>query len=230
MQVVQPAATGVEARGDRASVHLLVLSLGRYCTLLASMLIVPLWLEAESLLALWLGDYPPMAPLFARLILAWIALLQLTRGYHVAIIAEGNIRTYVLGMISFAALTLVLGAIEFHLLDWPAWALPATAIGTAGAAAVFQLLYVGIRIDLSPGAWLRRTLTPVAIVIAIAAAAAAMLRQTLPETGLRIVIIIATYGLLTAALTWTIALENVERDHFKRVIRTILMRLGVVSA
>lgn len=230
VQVVQPAATGVEARGDRASVHLLVLSLGRYCTLLASMLIVPLMLEAEALLALWLGEYPPMAPTFARLILAWIALLQLTRGYHVAIIAEGNIRTYVLGMTSFAALTLVLGAVEFHLLGWPAWALPATAIGTAGAAAVFQLLYVGKRIGLSPGVWLRRTLAPVVSVIAIAAAAAAMLRQLMPDIGLRVIIIILAYGLLTAALTWTIAMESVERDHFKRVIRAILTRLGIVSS
>jgi len=66
-RVVQPAMTTMEARGERNHVQTLAVLTGRYASLGVLLFVVPLMLETEGILRLWLDTYPPETPFFIRM-------------------------------------------------------------------------------------------------------------------------------------------------------------------
>lgn len=226
MRPVGPAMTGMVARGDWKSLRRLIHAANKYCTLSTFYVVVPVVLEVPEVFRLWLGrsDIPAEVPTLVRLILAWMSIKVLTRGYAAAMAALGDLARFATTLTTLTFSTLALAAFWFYAFDAGPWALPATAVGMNVIIDLFVVGFVGRRVQSSYGAWLGKSLGPVLIVLAAAGLPAWGIRLLLPAGWPRLLAVTFTYGVLATALTWTVAMEPWEKRHLRRVFSSGLAR------
>jgi hypothetical protein len=233
---VGPAMAAMVGRGDLSSLRRLVLVADKYAAIGTLYFVVPVLLETELIFRLWLPrniPIPAATALLVRLILIWMSIKVLTRGHDMAMIALGRLAGFVtpVAMMSFG--TLVLAAVGFHAFDLGPWALPATAIGMNILINLFIVGYVGWRIDLGYRQWWQEAVLPALGVMIMAGAPAWSLRWLMPPDWQRLVAVLVVYGVIATAVAWTVAMQEWERAHFRRVLttgaRVVLSRLGKVQ-
>ncbi len=94
MGAFQPEITTREGRGDRAGVVRAANRASKFGATLMLLIAVPVALEADYVLKLWLRTPPEFASVFCRLVLLQFILDNLTFGHMVGIIATGRIALY----------------------------------------------------------------------------------------------------------------------------------------
>ncbi len=99
MTAVNPQITKSYAAGDLEYMHKLVFAGAKYSAFMMLFFIIPISLETEMILHLWLGDgIPDYAPVFVRLTLISSMCVILGNTLITAVFATGNIRNYELVM------------------------------------------------------------------------------------------------------------------------------------
>ncbi len=226
MQITQPAMTAAEARGNRQQVRMLCLFVSKYTVLACLCVTVPMLLEAETLLRLWLVKYPPYTATFVRLMLIWCTLVLSVRGHDIAIMAVGKISRFATITSALNLSALVASIVWFAWLDLEPWALPATSVVTSSLVVAYNVLVVGRIIDVPAGEWVRRTVKPVLISAALPIAAACCLHFTMAESIVRTVAVVGVYGVLALPMGWLV-LEPIEKQQMRRVMASVVARLNL---
>ncbi len=221
----RPAAVTLHARGESDSVKSLVLLACKYPSLILLFVLIPVQIEAETILRLWLKEYPPLAPFFVRVAVLWMALLLLSRGYHLAMMAHGRLGRYTIIMAIPDVLVLVAGVFAFYVLHLPATALPVIALALTICQVWLQAGYVGRQIELPLTTWLKRVVQPVLITAATGAAAAWAVRLALPSGIVRLFLVIATYAVVAVPCIWYMGFEGWERQRYLQVLRDVGRRM-----
>lgn len=90
----RPQITKSYAAGDFSYCYSLVNRGGKITWLLMLVFIVPVFIESDALLSLWLGEVPPMASLFLKFTLFETLAVQSGQTLFMLIQAHGNIRQY----------------------------------------------------------------------------------------------------------------------------------------
>lgn len=228
-RAAQPAITAAEARGDRASVHKLVVVVSKYMVLAMIFIAVPVLMETRLLLDLWLGRYPEHTVPLVRLTVAAMTLLWLTHGHMLALYAHGDLRAVTLRGAAIELAGFGAAAAWILLLDGPPEAAPITLVAATVALNMMQAASVGRMIDLPWQRWCRRTIVPIAMVAGAATAAGLVPRLLLEPSLLRLAAVGAASGVVAAACTWLIGMEGWEREHFARVLRAAAARAAALA-
>jgi len=227
-RAAQPAITAAEARGDRATVHKLVVVASKYMVLAMTFIAVPVLLETNVLLTLWLGEYPAHTVSLVRLTVAAMTLLWLTHGHMMALYAHGDLRNVILGSAAIELGAFAAAAAWIFLLNGPPEAAPITLVVGTVALNVMQAVAVGRLIDLPWQRWCRRTIVPITLV-AGAATAAGLVPRLLLEPGIvRLGAVGAASAAVAAMCSWRIGMEAWEREHFVRVVRAAVERAAAL--
>jgi O-antigen/teichoic acid export membrane protein len=221
---VLPAIVGAHAKGHHQNVHRLALVAGKYSVLIASLMLVPIWLEAEEILHLWLGDVPAHSVMFMRLITVWTLLSVFTLGYRLANLAGGDLGWFTVQNLSVTAGGLLLAGIGFYF-GMPPWFLPVTTVLGTLVLLLICVFDIGGRIGLLPSRWLYESLLPTLGVLAPGMAASAVVHWGMPPGVWRVLAVTATYALLAAPLIWWVALAEWERRQFWNFATAALSRL-----
>ena len=91
---LNPPITKAYAMGERTYMIDLICKGTRYSFFIVYLCVVPLVLEAETILSLWLKHVPEQAVVFTRLAVFSTLMMQMGSSMLVAILATGNIRRY----------------------------------------------------------------------------------------------------------------------------------------
>jgi O-antigen/teichoic acid export membrane protein len=229
-KITQPALVSAEGRGDRTRVVQLINLVNKYSTLLILAYLVPVVLEAPSLLALWLGSdrVPDGAVTLVPLVMVVMALVWTFNGYWIAAGAINRFGPPVLislacdvAMVVLAGLGLwagVGGASGF-------WLIPAIGIVTMFAFGLGTVRTTSRAMGLPAGAWFAQCWLPVAKVAIPAGLLAAAWLLVLPPSWGRMLLVAGTYGVAMLPLTWMLAMGEEERGHFRRVGAALRGRL-----
>lgn len=228
-RVVQPAMTTLEARGRRDDVQALALLTSRYACLGVLFFVVPILLEAEGILRLWLDDYPPQTPLFVRLAMAWLTVQVASSGFDRAVYAHGSIASYAIRTTSLWIATLLLAAFWLFVLDAPAWTLPATILGSTLAQIPLRVGYVGKLIGLGYRVWARETLARVFAPACVGTAAAWLVHVSLADDWPRYLATLAAYGAASLPAIWLFAVGEREKRALREAAVKAVRRLRPVS-
>lgn len=223
-RVVQPAMTTLEARGARGDVRRLVLMTGKYATLAALFPVVPLLLETDMILTVWLRSVPEGSPLFVRLVIAGLTLRTLSAGYDRAVYSHGEIGVYAIATTGLWLLALCCATFGLFVLDAPAWIVPGAFLGMAIANTPLRVLLAGRLIDLPWTAWVRETVLPTLVPAGLGVAAALGVRSVMAPGWERIVALIATYAVVAAPGIWLFAVGAPERKALGEVRARFLGR------
>lgn len=188
-------------------------------TLMVLVIAVPLSLEIDAALRLWLVDPPPFASGLCLCVLATAVVERLSDGHWMSIFATGKIRRFqiVESLAFFGAFAL-------------GWALVGNGCDVLGAgigvlvgrsAGVLVKLRYGRTIaGLSVRIWLRRAVAPVALLMVVSLAVGAVPRVLMEESVLRLAVTAAASLAALVPLTWRFALSRDDRTsvtlHLKR--------------
>jgi hypothetical protein len=154
-----------------------------------------------------------------------MGMLLLSHGYHLAMMARGNLGRYTIIMAIPDVLVLIAGAIAFYVLHWPATALPIIALILTVCQVLLQAGYVGRQLGLPLRVWLARVVQPVIITAASGGAAAWAVYRSLPAGLMRLVLVIVTYGVVAMPSIWLVGLESWERQRYIHAMRNFGQRV-----
>lgn len=189
----------------------------KFGTLACLLFALPLSLELDYLLRLWLKTPPPFLTEVTWLTLATLVVDETTRGVGVAVTAQGRIAKYYVLLGTMNVLTLPLG--------WVWLALGGSFI------MVFEVI-LGIRIvavcssiwiarpliGVSMWSWIRRIVVPLTVTSGVTLIVGEVPRSLMSEGICRVVVVCGLSGMMFLAMVWCIVLDEVERE-------TVLSRL-----
>lgn len=135
---LNPQITKSYASNDKDYLFNLICRGARYTFYTMLFFMIPVWLQAETLLGIWLVDVPPMAATFLRLSIFCTIVTQYGGTAYTAIMATGKIKRYQI------VITLV-GCLVFPL-TWIAYKLGAPMQSTYYVFIVIYLILIWIRL------------------------------------------------------------------------------------
>ena len=213
-----PAITNAAGAGELGRMREYAYRTCLLSTLMVLVVAVPLSLEIDAALRLWLVTPPPFAAGLCLCVLATAVVERLSDGHWMSVFALGDIRRFQLveSLAFFSAFAL-------------GWALVGGGFDVLGAgvgvligrsAGVLVKLHYGRTLaGLSVRVWLRRAFLPIALLTVASLAVGAVPRLLMAESVLRIVLTglssLATLG----PLAWIIALSAEERAFVWRQLK-----------
>lgn len=211
MGAFQPAITAMEGKGERDMMLNTSLQVCKFGTFLILLFVVPLIIEMDTVLQLWLREPPPYTGALCRWMLAMLVVDRMTSGHMLAVGARGKIAMYELvqGTILMSAVPLT-------------WIFFRCGFGPVSLGAAFfitmafycsgRLLFCKALFTLPVLSWVRQVAVPVAVTVAFSLVAGVLCeRYFLPGFG-RVCLVAAVCGGVTFVLGWWLILNDTERS------------------
>ena len=208
-----PEISTREGRGERSSMLDLSLRANKFGTLLVLVFVVPLMVEMEYVLKLWLVTPPVYAETFCRYILATFLIDRLTTGYMLAVNAHGKIAGYQATLGTILLLTLPLAWLFLYL------GLEPTSVGVAfivtmTLCSLGRVVWAKYLLGASVYRWIKAVLAPCGMVGGGAALATAFPFISVPSGFLRLILVTGASFIAYLLLTWFFALDKRDRSFF----------------
>ena len=213
-----PAITSEEGAGDRSRMVSYAWRASRYGTFLLLLFLVPLALEINEVLRLWLKNPPAWTSILCLIAFMETIFSKMTVGQQLAISAQGRIARYqaTLGTIMISAFPFAWILILFGC--GPA-SVVISLVATTTACALGRIWFGWHQLNMLPVEWLKEVVMPLAMVGAIALAAGVMVRFTLSASILRIFATsLATFVAMMSA-GWFVILGEAERGRILAKLR-----------
>jgi hypothetical protein len=214
--------TTLEARGDRDYVRALALMTGKYATLGALFVVVPLWVETEGVLQLWLGSVPPGSAFFVRLAMLWLTIHALSAGFDRAAFARGELKTYALATTAVSLVSLLVCCVALFGFDAGPWVVPTMMLVAAFAQIPVRVGHVGRLIHVGYASWLRDTVLPTFVPAAAGALAAVLVHAAMAEGWPRYGAVGVAYAVVACPLIWLISVGEREKRSLRRLAASAL--------
>ncbi|MBR4170643.1 MAG: oligosaccharide flippase family protein [Kiritimatiellae bacterium] len=227
-----PAITAAEGGGSEDKVGKLAFRACKFGTLLVMFFAIPLALEIDEVLLLWLKQTPPFAADICRCVLGAFIIGKLTAGYMPAIMAKGKIAMY-----QVVTGGILLGTVPLVWLFAKAGLSP-TSVGVAfvciSVGTMLSLLHFGWNlVGLSPRKWCLDIAAPLAVVGGLGFVAGFVVLKQMDQSPQRLLSVLISTTAVIGAAGWKLALNREERawimtNVFKRLkFRHILPKTPV---
>jgi len=228
MGALQPALTAAEGKGDRQKMLGIAMQACKFGTLLVLFFVIPLTLEMDTLLYLWLKTPPEYAGGLCQWMLAMLVVDNMTSGPMLAINAFGKIAAYELIQGSFFLLALPLMWLFFKM------GLGPISIGYALFISnlvycIGRLLFSKHLLEIPVSGWVRQVAVPVLALIAGSATAGWGVMQVVEAGFFRLCLTTGITGIVTLAIGWFWLLNRGERLFAREIIRKMTARLPLAK-
>ncbi|MCX2865289.1 hypothetical protein OOZ63_26015 [Paucibacter sp. PLA-PC-4] len=223
-----PAIVKTYAARQLEEMHGLVISGSKATFFLTWVLSLPMLLEMDIILKLWLGTPPPEAVVFTRLALIESIIMVLGLPVGTAARATGDMKRY----------ELILGSIQLSIFVG-AWAAlsaggPAESVFWVAIALNIVMFYVRLfivkdTIALEVGRFSRSVVLPMLAVAALSAALSTTVKHMLPPALLYSTVVIACAVVSSCILMYVLGLTASERRRVNELLARRLRRNGSAS-
>lgn len=217
---INPQLMQSEGMGNRERLIRISYVSCKYSTLVYSIVAVPLILEMDYILYLWLGESPKFAAGMSQLILFFGIVNQMSSGLMSAIQAIGNIKKYFI-VISIVIFVNVPICYELLYLGYS----PVLCIGSFVVLEIIALL---IRIKMSVTNvgisaldFIKKVILPIVITIVSPLFLVVSVLFIIPPSFVRLSFTVLLYSLIFVILAWNICLGESEKNNFKNFLSKI---------
>ena len=220
---INPQITKSYAAGDMNYMYSLVCRGAKFSYFLMFFFAVPFMFETETIMRLWLKNYPPEAPLFLRLSMIGTLFDILGNATANAAWATGNVKRYyiVIGGV---------GCLVFPL-SWIAFAMGIDAYASYIAFAVVYLVLVFLKLYIIKGLigfpvieFYKHVFGRIVPVSILSFVLPAIVYFNMDNCLLRTFVVIAISGISTAAITYFIGMSKGERSKIIQIAKQKLNR------
>jgi len=219
-----PAITNARGAEDRQRMVALVHTTCKYGALLVLPFAIPLALEIDEVMILWLKNPPLHSGSLSVWMMAVLVLENITTGHWVVISANGKIALYqfVVGTLFILTLPIAWCMMKFGLgICSVGYAL----FTTLAVVAVVRIIAVKKLLDISPRYWIFRILLPIVGVSVVSAAIGYAPSVYLPASFWRLCLTTLVTEVVLLPLAYYIVLDVAERDFIKVKICAIAGKL-----
>ena len=224
MGALSPAVTTREGSGDRAGTLRLASSTGKIGALLILVFAVPLILELQTVLELWLKDVPPCAVPICLLFLLSSAIDKLTLGHQMAIAAAGRIACWQMTGGGVLLLAVPVATVLVICGVGPISAAIACLVASIGCL-ISNICFARHLLGMPIVPWLQTVLVPLCITVVISSAIGSLSRLVFPASFLRLCITTVCVLIVFLPLAWFVVLGPYERKHFLTNLASIKQKI-----
>lgn len=213
----QPAIISAEGTGNRSNMLSMALQSCKFGSLLALLFVIPLSLEMNAILNLWLINPPEYAATLCQWMLAMLVLDRMTKGHMFAVNAQGKIAVYDLVQGSLLFLALPLMWLCFHFGQNPIAIGPALFI-TLLLYCLGRVLFAKILLNFSILPWCKQVVFPGMLLISLSSIAGYCWKLNQDEGFLSILGTSVICSLIICVSSWYFLLSQTERHHTTQLI------------
>ncbi len=228
MGAFSPEITSCEGRGDRERMLSLSLRSTKFATILILLFAIPLMIETEYVLKLWLCQPPEYTAMFCRLILTTFLIDRLTSGYMLAVNAHGKIASYQATLGTSLLLTLPMGWL-FLKLGYPPTSVGVAFIITMAICSLGRVLWVQRLLRLPATKWLTSVLFPCGLVGTASLSSGLLPRSFLSQSFIRLALTTTVCVVISLMATWLWALDAQERGFVCRAGKRIKSKITFLA-
>lgn len=222
-KTLNPQLMQSEGMNDRERLVTISFMLTKSSVLVLALFGVPLLMEMQYVLKLWLHDVPEYTLRLTQLVLILNIIYQFSVGTISSIQAVGNVKLY---FIITSTLVLLNIPISYYLLrcGMPLYETIVVFIIVEGICFIARLLmakrYVGFRIS----EYFKQVFFPVVLCIIVSAILPLIFHYILRESFGRLLIVCISYAALYLLLTWKYLLEDVVRNTIKNLCTRVFQK------
>lgn len=225
MGALVPAVTTEEGAGEREKMIRLAFRTCKFGALLILVFSIPLIVEMDEVLRLWLVNPPPnVAPLCTCILIAFVV-EKLGLGHHVAVSARGKIGFYhsVVGTTFFLSIPLALG---FVWLGCGPISIGYMFIASFALISIERIVLARYLVSMPVWGYVRTVLVPLMVFALIPLGAGVGVTCFLPPSFGRICLTTAVSLTTMVLVGWPFVLDAEERSHVLSVVRRLVPFCG----
>jgi O-antigen/teichoic acid export membrane protein len=211
------------AAGQKEKMLLLMFSGSKGTYLLMYLFVLPLVLEMPMILTLWLKNPPEYAVLFTRLMLFDVLINSLSFPLMTAAQATGKIKLYQAVVGGILLLNIPVAWIIL-LIRAPAYSVMVVSIILTFIACIVRLLILKRLIDYSIRHFFRMVVIPICVISVVSAILPVILCYILPQSIVRLCLVIALSIVSISICSYIIALNKMERQKVRNLISKYIFR------
>ncbi len=221
---LSPAMTTAEGSGDRVRMINLAFYTCKFSVLLIIVFAIPLIIEMDEVLNLWLVNPPDNTDTYCRCILFALICHKLGWGHHMAIYASGKIAWYQfsMGIISFSTIFLIWGLVDIGL---GAWGVGLSFILSYSLLTFGRVFFAYRIVGMSIMNWIGNVVFPVMVIVLCTFAAGIGVVAVMPVSFCRVCLTTSVCFVVTVLLGYLLACNTAERQYVRGVITRVLNKL-----
>ncbi len=213
MRATNPVIIQKYAANNLQFVRRLILSVCRMSSLFAFAVCMPLILETDFLIALWLEDPPPGTAVFCRIMLLTILIEQLSCGFLSGIQAIGKVGVYHSATAVATLLPMAAAWACFSSNAEQPQLLVQLVLAGIAAAVVFRAWYVGRLLEIPLSRWFLEVVVRVAATVGTACVASLVAGSFVEGPSLvRFVVTAISYWAALLPMVWVVGAHGDEKE------------------
>ena len=222
---ISPAIISAHGAGERERMLRLVFRISKLSGMLVVLVSLPLLLEVQEVMRLWLKKPPAESPFLCVCVLVLLFLGKISSGEHIAIAASGRIAAYQIGEGTVSILAIPV-----------AWLMMRGGLGlvtvgyvTIGASVlnVAQRIFFAHRLAGIPaGDWLRRVVLPLAELLLAGGAVAWIPHLVMASSFLRIAVTTLAAEVVMLPFAWFVVIDAEERAYLREKLDKVKRKVN----
>ena len=220
-KAINPQLMQSEGMNDKDRLIRLSYTSSKFSILVLSIIAVPLIIEMQFVLRIWLGDIPMYTLLMSQLTLVLAIVFQYSSGLISSIQAVGKIKWYQIIMSFIILLNL---PISYFLLKAGCniYTIIVVCIVLEFFSFLIRLLQSKYLVGFNVKEYLAKIVIPSFITIIIPIIPCYLIHAIMDETWLRFLIVFTTYISLFSLLSWYLVFNDSDKEVFKGALNKIL--------
>lgn len=215
---INPQIIKSYAGGDMPRMHLLMFRSSRLSLFLLFIFALPIMLETEELLYLWLGQVPEKSIIFIRIMFCVIALETMSNSIMTGVVASGEIKRY---QITVSTILLTIVPISYFVLKSgaPAESVFAVYLAIEVVAVAARLAIAQTILKFGMVNFVRHVIYPSVPAIIIGTIPPLILHNTMPDNLIRFATVITCGAVTSLAAIYLFGLDKSERAAITKAIK-----------
>ncbi len=221
---VTPALTTAAGAGDNARVSSLAFTASKYGSFFIGIFAVPLILEMDNVLSVWLVNPPQYAAVLCRCMLIALICHKIGYGHHMAVLANGNVSGLLstTGIISACSVFVVAAMI---VLEMGPFGIGLSFILSYALLSVARVYWAKRLIGLSVSYCILHIVFPIALTLSGAFLSGELVVSHLTEIWWRVLCTATVTSMVSLGLGWFLVLNARERSKAVNLVFNLRMRL-----
>ena len=190
----------------------------KFGTLLTLMFAIPMFLEANEILRLWLKNPPDNAVPMCEVLLGVVVIEKLTSGHYMAVSAVGDIR----GLMIWRGLTCLLAIPAALLAIWlvpTVVSVPVALLATTVVVAFSDVYYARAKASMGVWSWITKVIIPIVVLILACVGTGSLVVAALQESFLRVCVTTLACLVVFIPMVWMLLLNAEERQFLVNRVR-----------
>lgn len=216
---LNPQITKTYAAKEYDSMKNLIFSGGKFSFFLMMILCIPLILETEYILKLWLGDnVPDFSIVMTQLVLILSMVESFTYSIGCAVQASGNIRNYQLVISGITLMNFPISFLAYYL-GAPPYAALAISISISSLTLMLRMYFIKSLLSIPPLEYIQKVFIKAAFSLALSIPLPYLLVKELPQGFQRFLLILIVSTFTTGIVVWFLGTSHSERSFIKNAIK-----------